>query len=183
MCVLIALHMCPHATTCVPSYNYMCAIIQLNVCPHTTTCASSYHYMCVLIPLHMCPHTTTCVSSYNYICVLMQHVCPHTTYVSSAPNTRFFNFAVQKYKYWRSCWYKSTNTDAAVGRSATHTHTHTHTYTHTHTHKHIHTQLRVESTHAIQKNLSKRIEILRRLTGYATSVSGLQLLVYQAFSY
>jgi hypothetical protein len=21
---------------------------------------------------------------------------------------------VQKYKYWRSCWYKSTNTDAAT---------------------------------------------------------------------
>ena len=25
---------------------------------------------------------------------------------------------VQKYKYWRSCWYKSTNTGAAAGTIA-----------------------------------------------------------------
>jgi hypothetical protein len=80
VCVVIPLHMCPHASTCVLILRYMCFYTTIDM--YAAMCVLLYHYICVLMHLHMCPHTTL----YVLLCVvILVYTCPHTdtTSVSS----------------------------------------------------------------------------------------------------
>ncbi len=93
--VRILLHLCPHATICVPSY------ILLYVRPHTITYLPSYYYMCVLILLlyvssyyYMCPHTALCVLILTslFLLPLRYVIVVHSTRLASLKNFDYYIF-------------------------------------------------------------------------------------------